>query len=494
MPKGKRSLAGFRSRVWMGAMRQGWQWLKRWKRWGIASGVLAGLGLLGLVVMLAPVDRRPWSETAHAEVAGDRLQQVAETMAGRGQQGPWRVGWSRMDLTPMVGEASDVPERGEFRALPLAGYGDRQGRPATGVHDGLWAKAIAFASGGRTGVVVTADLLIIPRWVAEGVGQAVEDATGLGRDRIYFGATHTHSGPGGWGQGWVEEAFAGGYQPSVRPWLVRQLAGAAVEAVQALQPASLGVTEFRAPELVRNRLVGDEGRVDDRFHLVSVRSAAGERAVMGAYAAHSTVLSGRHMTFSGDYPGFWQRAVEAETGAMALFLGGAMGSHGPRVPEGGMDGARRMGESLAARTVTALGGVMYEEQAEFGWLDMTVPLPPLQVRLTDGLRLREWLARKVLPVGWETRLQAMRLGSAVWVSTPCDYSGELALDLQASVADLGVTVVPTSFNGDYVGYVVPTAYYGWNTYETRVMSFFGPQWPEAMQALMEGMVRAVVER
>ncbi len=44
--------------------------------------------------------------------------------------------------------------------------------------------------------------------------------------------------------------------------------------------------------------------------------------------------------------------------------------------------------------------------------------------------LREWAARRLLPVRADTWLQYLRVGDAVWLSTPCDYSGEMALDLK----------------------------------------------------------------
>jgi hypothetical protein len=56
-----------------------------------------------------------------------------------------------------------------------------------------------------------------------------------------------------------------------------------------------------------------------------------------------------------------------------------------------------------------------------------------------------------------------------------------------------VTTTVTSFNGDYVGYVVPTKYYGMNTYETQVMAFFGPQLPDYFDTLLKGLVKVAAE-
>lgn len=60
-------------------------------------------------------------------------------------------------------------------------------------------------------------------------------------------------------------------------------------------------------------------------------------------------------------------------------------------------------------------------------------------------------------------LQAWRIGDALWLSTPCDYSGELALELKSLAHTKALHAVVTSFNGDYVGYVVPAKYYAMNS-------------------------------
>ncbi len=468
--------------------------------WGMRKvlkvvGWLAGAGmvvlLLGVAASVAPVNRESFAGTAYSVATQARLDAIKTSRPGF-PVGELRAGFGRVVLTPTLGGVLDDPVVGRFRALPLAGYGSREGRPATGVLDDLWVKAVAWEMDGRTGVVVSADALIIPREVADMALERLEREWGLGRGRVYLGATHTHSGVGGWGEGVVAELFAGGFVPGSRIWIAGQLVKAAETALADLGPAAAGSGGFEAPEFTRNRLVGDRGRIDPRFSLLVVRKADGYGAILGAYSAHATVLSGNVMEFSGDYPGAWQRAVEAASGGMAMFLAGAMGSHAPKAPEGGMAGVRAMGGGLAESTLKAVAGITLTNRLAWDMQSLDVDLPPLQLRLTDGWRLREWAARRLLPVRPATWIQYLRLGDAVWLSTPCDYSGELAMDLADATRDLGVSAVVTSFNGDYVGYVVPSRYYGMNTYETRTMSFYGPQLPDYFDTLLKGLVQVAV--
>ncbi len=64
------------------------------------------------------------------------------------------------------------------------------------------------------------------------------------------------------------------------------------------------------------------------------------------------------------------------------------------------------------------------------------------------------------------------------------------MELKSLAHTKALHAVVTSFNGDYVGYVVPAKYYAMNTYETRTMSFFGPQLPTYFDALLKDLIRA----
>ena len=71
------------------------------------------------------------------------------------------------------------------------------------------------------------------REVSEAAVERLHARFRFDRRNIYFGATHSHCSLGGWGEGLVGEAFAGGFQPGVRMWMAQQLAEAATAAVPA---------------------------------------------------------------------------------------------------------------------------------------------------------------------------------------------------------------------------------------------------------------------
>jgi len=448
----------------------------------------AALSALLFLICIDRVDQRD-----HRELAGFAATTYAvNAPEGRMSRpvGQLRAGFGRARLTPRLGASQEDYIQGRFHSLPLAGYGKREGQPATGIHDELNIKAVAFEVQSQRCVLASADLLIIPPGIADAVAKRLEGEGRLQRGELYLGATHTHCGIGGWGEGFVEELFAGPYHPGVGVWIEQQMYTAVVTALEDLEIAKLGRTRFSAPQWVRNRLVGEEGQLNDNFDLLYVEQTDGDRALLGVYGAHATVLSAEGMELSGGYPGYWQRAIEQTPNTLALFFAGAVGSHSPQPPTNGFEGARQMGEALAKATWTACDQIELRDQVEMSILAFQLQLPELQIRLSDQLRLRPWIARQLLNTKPTALLQAVRLDQVVWISTPCDFSGELALELAAFAEPISLATVFTSFNGDYIGYVLPSRHADRPGYETRTMAFYGP----AMGGYLAGMIELALEK
>ena len=464
---------------------------RRLRRLGIAAATLLLVALLGLVGTLAPVDPTPSRGTDYGRATAERL--AANRATNHPVEGPLRVGFGRARLTPTLGAVAAVGNEGRFRSLPLAGFGNRKGAPATGVHDDLWVKATAVEVAGRRMVLVSADALIVPREVAEAATAELGRIAGLDRDRIHLGASHSHASIGGWGEGLVAEMFAGPFQPEIRVWFASRIVAAATNALQDLAPGSMAGAGFDAPDLIRNRLVGERGTVDPGFVLLAFRQDRGPRGVVGSFGAHATILPSRNMEFSAEYPGVWQRQVEAAGWTHAQFYAGGVGSHSPNPGAGGFEGIERMGSLLAARTTNALLQASYRSTVQLASIAVPVRMPELHPRVADGIRLRPWLAARLLPVTPSTVITGFRLGDVLWLTTPCDFSGEMARPRKADLARRGLRGNVSSFNGDYIGYVVPSKYYHLDAYETRTMSFFGPAVPDYFEQVLDDVTAALTE-
>src|SRR5262249_29640670 len=94
----------------------------------------------------------------------------------------WKAGAARVRITPE-------------ELMWMSGYGART-KPAEGKLHDLWAKALAVEdSRGRRGVLVTMDLVGIPRELSVAVCADLKKKYGLPREAIILNVSHTHCGP-----------------------------------------------------------------------------------------------------------------------------------------------------------------------------------------------------------------------------------------------------------------------------------------------------------
>jgi hypothetical protein len=436
------------------------------------SAAIVFVAAIAILLCVDTVDFRPYFLQPYYQTTVQRLGAASKTNTLT--HGELFAGFGSAKLTPTA-------------PLPLAGYGNRHGKLASGAHDDVFVKAVALRVRERTTILFGCDALIVPREVADEASDQLAKQFGLKREQLYFSATHTHCSLGGWGQGMVGEAFAGKFDPNAPKWFSSRIVSAAEQAMADLKPSRFGHGSFAAPQFIRNRLVGELGKVDPEFSYLLFHQTAGRTGVIGSFSAHATVLSGSVMQYSADYPGEWQRAVEKGTGGFAMFMAGGVGSQGPVPGESGFAGTAHMGGSLAADTIKRLAEIEVTNRLDLGAIALDVAMPQLNERIADSIRLRPWLMRRFLPPLHDSFIQALRLDDCIWISTPCDYSGELALRIKETLRTRGFSAVVTSFNGDYVGYVIPARYYHLNGYEPRIMSFYGPYVPDYLDELARAL-------
>ncbi|MGH7491614.1 MAG: neutral/alkaline non-lysosomal ceramidase N-terminal domain-containing protein [bacterium] len=461
--------------------------------------ILLGLfAIVALTIILAvrPVDDTSYFQTSYYAATRARLQNLVSDHELAATRGRLNAGWGRTTLIPPLRQSSEqraeqhannIPPQSAFPRLPLAGYSKRHGQPAQGVHDSLYASAIALQVEDRKMVCISLDALIVSRAMADGIMRHVQGEFGLQRHQVMFGATHTHSSLGAWGEGILAEQFAGEHNPGVLQWIIGQSVEAIRRALADLSPASIACGEFSAPRHVANRLVGEKGRVDDGFSFIALRKDNGDHGIIGAYAAHATVLTFDNLQLSADYPGYWRNKIEKAVPGIAVFFAGAVGSHRPQGDGRGFDLARDIGEALADSLLPRLQKAEFHTGASLRTLGLLVDLPPLHLRFTGDFRVAPWLAEKLVHER-DSYLQLLALDSLLWIGTPCDFSGEMAAQLKEFSRTNGYQAMFTSFNGSYIGYLLPGKYYYYPAYESRLMSFFGPYMGDYFEELIRRMM------
>ncbi|TMA80230.1 MAG: hypothetical protein E6J72_08990 [Deltaproteobacteria bacterium] len=258
------------------------------------------------------------------------------------------------------------------------------------IHDPIDVRAIAFSDGSHTAVVAS----VVAQGIHENYTHEMRDRarvlTGNPQLETFVSANHNESSPDTVGiyGGPAEAGVAGlnsGIDEYYMDFVVEQVAQAAKQACDALQPATLSVREFSIPAGLDVRLSNNFPTTDDaalpaaidpKIRVLQVRDTTGTPIVtLMNLAAHNQEIGhdGPPGDVSSDWPGFFHRRLEADLGhGMAMFLVGDNGSEeDPRtVPEVSGDQyakAQATGEALADAVASRIGDALTVD-VQFGQL------------------------------------------------------------------------------------------------------------------------------
>lgn len=401
---------------------------------------------------------------------------------GKGVASGHKAGVARVVITPEVG-------------VWMSGYGNRT-KPAEGKVHELYAKALALEdAAGQRLVLITTDLVGLPRDVSEAVAQEIQRQTGLPRDRLMFTSSHTHYGPVIRGNLMdmfdLSSEHRGRIESYVKELKVR-LAKVVADAIADLKPAQLAVGQGKARFAVNRRkptekgfanAANPDGPVDHDVPVLRVTSADGKlRAVVFGYACHNTTLQPPIPEFyqwCGDWAGFAQAFLEEKhAGAVALFWTGCGGDSNP-LPRGTLELSKKYATELA----DAVEGVLKSDvtpirgELRAAYAAISLPLGTLPTRdqlvadtLSNNRALKARATRllKVLDEGGKLQdhyphypVQVWRLGEHVtWISlggeVVVDYSHRLKKELATSPGSppsQGGVVWVTAYANDVMAYI-----------------------------------------
>ena len=333
---------------------------------------------------------------------------------------PINVGVSEIDITP------DEPIR-------LTGYGNRV-EPAGEVRQRLWARALAFGDGRRTAVLITADLIGVPRRLSDDLAQRLAD-TGVERGTFAISATHTHTGPSLSGVlPYIFNSPATPPQQAAIDAYTNRLSGLLEKVARAAladrKPAQLAWAQGRVGFAANRRVLKDgkwtgfgvtpDGAVDHDLPILAVRGIDGTlRAVLVSYACHATTLEGRDNYIHGDWPGVTRELIQKRhPGAIALVAIGTGADSNPNPRGGGLPDVERHAEAVAAEVDRILASSMRPVRAvpegRLRYIDL--PLAPLPDRA-------EWEARAKRddPTGFQARDILRRLDGGERVPATATY-------------------------------------------------------------------------
>jgi neutral ceramidase len=378
-----------------------------------------------------------------------------------------RLGIAEVDISP-------PPEH------PLAGHWQRIPKAYTNIHSRCYGRAVTLAWNQQQVTILTADILTIHPQVA----RVVLAKAGLQPDDVYFTSTHTHAGPGGYVDRGIEELSLGRYQGEYFNDLTTKLADTIKRSRQQLVEVEMASLTIDVSDKLKNRIDKTLPTYSTLSALVFRRitdnsAAARPLAILISFSAHPTILTQNQRRLSSGYPGALVDEIKRRTGAnMVLFAAGAVGSSRPtfggeKRPDERYARAVAYGKLLADRLMKHWDEKEYERRFVMSNTRLKVDLPPMRLTVASRLRLNPLYTSHLLDR--QSHVHVLRIGQTVLTGFPADYGSDLALALDEWFTGRQLNLIPTSFNGDYRGYMVSqNLYFEYGNYETRVMSFFGP--------------------
>jgi neutral ceramidase len=352
--------------------------------------------------------------------------------------------------------------------VALVGYPSP--RPNTGVGLDLCARAMAFFHEGeavpRAAMVVVDNLGATAPVVARIRQKAAELVKGLAPSSILVAATHTHSAPllKSWTKG-------GKVMVAADEKYVQQLVDGAAAAIAAASkaPRAVKVRVGRTQAyLGHNRRVLDEngtahadwldpeGKHTGYFNpqvpfVVFEDAATGKPAAMVvSYWCHPVTLGPPNTLASADYPGYFVRKLEKETGCATVIhvTGGGANINPRQALLGEPTESQRMGHELAGKVLAALASA---QPCPAG--PVRIATVPLKLLMAAEAAANDTDRGEVTPKGkvLTTEVQALALGDLVFVTAPGELFAEIGAAMQEASPFAQTLVI--GYGDDYLGYL-----------------------------------------
>jgi neutral ceramidase len=406
----------------------------------------------------------------------------------------------------------------------LTGYANRT-HPSDGMVHDLKAKALAIEdkSGGRV-VIVTTDLIGLPRAITDVVAARVQKEHGLERARLILNSSHTHTGPLIARN--LELMFE--LKPDERRVvdeysrkLTEDLISLIGKAFDDLKPADLwfgnGQAHFainrREPTPKGMRIgLNPPGPTDPDVPVLKVTGPDGKvRVLLFGYACHNTTLGGDMYKVTGDYAGFAQIAIESvEPGATAMFMMLCGADQNPN-PRGKLELAEQHGKALAGEVVRVAKEKMAKVQgkirAAFQIVELGFSAYPRETLDKELHSTNVWHARyakamlKLMDEGTPIRrypypVQAVQFGKDF---TMVAMGGEVVVDyclwIKRNYGAKGVMVA--GYSNDVMSYIPTVRILKEGGYEpVESMYYYGLPGPysESVEEQIQQTLRQVLKR
>jgi hypothetical protein len=363
-------------------------------------------GILGVVLALIVLVGGIFVSRIWGVYRSYRVDFVMPAPDDNGVVGQLQVGVAKRDITPDLMQYDswvdangdnhydedkgdhyiDENGNGQMDLVWMGGFSNN--RPAKGVNDPLWTRAIAVQNNGVTLAMVTIDAVGITHDRFIHMRKLLEQE-GVDVDHVMFSSTHTHNSPDTIGM-WSYKLFPSLFDEGYMELIAESTVAAVKEAVEGLQPADmiLAQRDVEPEKFVRD---SREPLVWDRLLCIAQFVKAGTDdtiATMVSWGNHPEALGGDNPYLSSDFAHYWREGVEnglrgkddvpdmEGLGGMCLYFQGPVGGlmtplrvavpdrFGEEFKEESVEKTVALGEKMAAYTLETLADENLERQSQ----------------------------------------------------------------------------------------------------------------------------------
>lgn len=353
-----------------------------------------------------------------------------------------RAAWFVKDISCKVG-------------TPLAGYGPND--ISVEKLDDLQLHGLALDDGRTKTLLMSFDLVGMNADLIRRIRHACAEILGVKDQNVMLSCTHTHGGPHTrrYSKKTSSSVKYDSFAPAedIDDEYVAFLEAATVDAVKRLvtdgkwRDCRVGFFSSQCDENRNRRYTTVEncasfnahrralhklttGIADKELGTVALLDATTYEPlyVIGNYAAHplASHAPGRGgLRITSDFPGFYRRYVERETGATAMFVSGACGDLVPKDDELGVNAARKVGENLAMASVAAIIDIKRNDGR------FVIRKPRLGASIvTMESRLRAPYRKMFGRDTEKMELQVLSIGDIAFLGVPGELANELGLEIK----------------------------------------------------------------
>ncbi len=354
---------------------------------------------------------------------------------------------------------------------PIGGYlWPRKSRKAATIQMGV----LLIGQPNHQIAVVSAEILLFNQSLAQTISRAFRK---IGIKQTLFTASHSHSGPGGFGQGGLEKLVLG---KDLK--LANRIAQGAQTALRTalLRPLNpLFVSQISTNVLLR-RTASTE-KLDDRLSMIQ----CGDRQLWLMHAAHP-VTETDNFEINGDWPGLLVQDLKQQVFDEVLYASSSGGEVSLARAKGRKHTLNRLRKKVlkALKSKTTISEPLTVKE-------YAIKVPSISVPLSESWQLTGPLIHWLFPLPAKVEIQVLTNPNLDWFFLPYEASATLWND-QIKNSAQETFLFHTPFNGQYLGYIIPKARYG-HAGPEQFLSLLGPHAASEHQSFLSDYFKSKVQ-